>query len=708
VKEFEILMKQRFKYGDAVLVLLIVAIAAMLITPLPTTLLDLLIVVNLSFSILLLLVGLYLPNSLALLSFPTVLLLSALFRLALNVAATRLVLSQGDAGAVIESFGTFLIRGDIVVGIIIFLIVTIVNFIVISRGANRVSEVAGRFTLESIPGKQLTIDNDYKTGLISAEEARRKRDELKRETQLYGSMDGAMKFVQGDAIAGLVIIITNIVGGMYQGISRGMNFGDAVQTYAALTIGEGLVSQIPALLTSICAGIVVTRVPATDTSTLSSDLRGQLFSQPSVIFTTGLIVILLAVFAGLPMAPFLLVGLGAIGASALMMRRRREQGLAPLGLGEYGKSPVPSGGSGSRDEEDSVEEKLVVYVDTGLSYRSYRNSIARYRAAWQEFRTLTHAQMGVWLPELIVSADDLLAPSCFVVEWNGTSILQGSGVSDGALVEVNPGQATALGLEVLQETAHPISGQQIFWALETPAMRRITEAGDIRVYDFFESIFLQIVSFSLRHPEEFLASTDVYGLLRTLEKKHPGLLAEGFHKLLSVPRLTEVMQDLVRQSVSVRDFQSVVESVAAYCSSNGISSADESGLDIDDVIAFVRSARRRVVVAPLVNVRGSLPVITLSSEVEAIFEDLPSASGAAALAVEPDVFDLLQGSLSPILRAVRDSGVCPMTILCRADLRVRVMKFVRLLSPLPSVLSFDEVEPSVKVEQLGVWGVSRV
>lgn len=269
--------------SDAMLALFVVAVAMMLLIPLPTPLLDLLLALNISFALLLLLVGLYMPNALALLAFPALLLLTTLFRLSLNVASTRLILSRGEAGRVIEAFGMFLIGGELVVGMVIFTIITIVNFIVIARGATRVSEVAARFALDALPGKQMAIDADLRAGLMSAEEARRRRDDLRKESQLYGAMDGAMKFVQGDAIAGFFIIITNILGGLYMGVHGGMGLGDALQRYTLLTVGDGLVSQIPALLISICAGIVVTRVSSGENRTLGSELGMQLFQSPFLL-----------------------------------------------------------------------------------------------------------------------------------------------------------------------------------------------------------------------------------------------------------------------------------------------------------------------------------------------------------------------------------------------------------------------------------------
>lgn len=685
----------------------VVAIAAMLVTPLPTFLLDILLVLNISFSVLLLLIGLYLPNSLALLSFPTILLLSTLFRLGLNVAATRLVLSQGDAGTVIEAFGTFLIRGEILVGVIIFLIITIVNFIVISRGASRVSEVAARFTLEAIPGKQTTIDSDYKAGAISAEEARQKRDELSRETQLYASMDGAMKFVQGDAVAGLFIIATNILGGIYLGISRGQSVVDAAHTYTTLTIGDGLVSQIPALLTSICAGIIVTRVASSEGATLSSDLGGQLFSQPSALFVTGIIIISLALLAGLPILPFSVVGIGAVIGAATILRTKKERALAPMGRGEFASGALPAPSGHSRDEEGSDSDLLAIHLDASVSFRNYRLNVQKYRTAWQEIRSQILSDLGIRLPDVVLVQDELAAAGLFSVEWNKTVIVRGSTVIDGAFVEINPNQALCLGLEVLEEAEHPITGQRVFWALDTPALRRVAEAGNIPVYDFFEFIGLQIVAFCLRNPQEFLSVTDVYGALRQLEKKHPGLIAEGFGKgFLSVPKLTEVLQELVRDGLGVRDFRGISESVAAYCSSLGVSVDDETSVDVDEVVSFVRAARRRHVLSRYLGPRDALQVITLSPEVEAAFDAVSIESRNMPLPLEPEVFDELQRTFVPLMKGIREQGVGPLAVLCRGDLRAKVVRFVRGLSPHPAVLALEEIDPGLGVEQIGVWRLS--
>ena len=313
------------RVSDILIGVFLLLVAALLLVPIPTWLLDILLVMNLSFGIILLLAGIYMPNALALLSFPSLLLLTTLFRLGLNVASTRLILSEGEAGNVIRAFGGFLIQGEIIVGIIIFTIITIVNLVVVAKGAARVSEVAARFTLDAMPGKQLAIDADLRSGLISAEESQQRRDALRKESQLYGAMDGSMKFVQGDALAGIFIIFTNIIGGIYLGISHGMTFQEAIENYTTLTVGDGLVHQIPAILISICAGIVVTRIAASEGSSLGADVQKQVLGNPAALILTGGLLVMLAILPGVPKLPFSLVAAALIGTGFLQYRNRTNQ-----------------------------------------------------------------------------------------------------------------------------------------------------------------------------------------------------------------------------------------------------------------------------------------------------------------------------------------------------------------------------------------------
>ncbi len=701
------MMQSRLRYSDFVLMALVVAIAAMLIVPLPTPLLDILLVVNLSFSILLLLVGLYVANSAALYTFPTILLLSTLFRLGLNVASSRLILSEGNAGQVIEAFGTFLIRGEVLVGIIIFSIVTVVNFIVISKGAMRVSEVAARFALDALPGKQLVIDNDVRAGLLSAEEARRKRDELRRESQLYGSMDGAMKFVQGDAIAGLFIILVNICGGMFMGVSSGQSVTDAVQTYTVLTVGDGLVTQIPSLLTSICAGIIVTRVSSSENSSLSSDLRAQLFAQPVVLFVTAGILMVFGVLPGIPTVPFFAVGVVAAGAGLLLARRLRSQAGMALQSTEFSRMTGLPQPQGSGTDVDSDSENIEVCLDAAVLFRSYRNAVPRYVAWWTQFRAGLFSDVGLLMPNVRVLSDDLGAASSYRVTHGGVEMFSGRVLPDALLVEISSSQAPVLGLNVLLTEEHPVSGHRVFWTSYSPRVRRMLEAASIKSYDFFEYIGLRIASFCLQHPEEFLSATDVHSLLRQVEKRHPGLIGEGFgREFVSVPKLAEILQELIRQGISVRDFRAIAEGVASYCSTNGVTLDNESTVNAASVVDHIRSGRRRQVLRRFIGAAKSLRVIQLAVEVEQILEEAELGGKSLPLAVEPETYDALCNGLQAVLKPTLEHGVVPVAILCSEDAKAKVLSVTRGAAKKLFVLTFGELDPAIRVEQIGLWGLT--
>lgn len=693
--------------SDAVLALFVVAIAAMLVVPLPTPLLDVLLVLNLSFSVLLLLVGLYMPNALALLSFPSILLLTTLFRLGLNVASTRLILSAGEAGRVIESFGTFLVRGEIVVGIIIFCIITIVNFIVIARGASRVSEVAARFALDALPGKQMAIDADVRSGLLSHDEARVRRDDLRKESQLYGSMDGAMKFVQGDAIAGFFIIFTNIVGGIYMGIHQGMSFADAVQTYTVLTVGDGLVNQIPSLLISICAGIVVTRVSSGENTTLGMDVGTQLFASPATVGVAGMIIFIVGALPGLPKVPFFGVGFVML-ATAYLIRRSRARYApvtgTPLRLEFSGTSAAGLLGGGLHEDDSDDDSLLTIGLDSSVLFKLFKQNQPRYQAWWSEFRADFQNELGLRLPDLRVVPREFSQPASFDLEVNGTEVQSGTILLDHVLVEMHPNVAEALGLRVTEEVAHPVSGQLVFWAAQSASLRRITDAGAIRTFDFMEYIALRAAAFFSLHPDDLVSLSDVHSNLKQLEKRYPGLVSDVLAKhFVSPPRLTELLQALVRSGVSIRDFKQIVESVAAYCAANNLSLESDDDVDMPDLVAAVRQSRRRQVISSVLSGRRTLKVVTLSAEVEAKLEAGEITENASALTIEPADAAYLLGRLRALVDPISARGLSPLCVLCGALLRAKVSALLAGTDMSLRVLSFEELEPMVSLEAIGVW-----
>jgi type III secretion protein V len=520
-------------------------------------------------------------------------------------------------------------------------------------------------------------------------------------------MDGAMKFVQGDAVAGIFIIIVNIVGGVYMGVSAGLSFFDAVQTYTVLTVGDGLVTQIPSILTSICAGIIVTRVSSSETSTLGVDLRTQLFSQPITLLVTALILIVFAVLPGIPAAPFLIVAAIAVGVGGWLLKKEREMPVRSSLSGEYRRT----GGGAEVRHERGVSEigdgALRLELDPSVLFKAYRGQAQRYTDSWEHFNEAFHGNVGMVLPDLQVVHNELLAPSSYRVTHSGVEMVSGTVAADALFVEVSSCQAAVLGLPVLKEEEHPISGHRVFWTRNTPQIRGILDAGSVRSYDFFEYISLRVASFSLRHPEEFLSVTDVHSLLRQIEKRHPGLIAEGFGKeFVSVPRLTELLHELVRQGVSVRDFRGIIEGVASYCSANRVSSDDDGGVEVPEVVRHLRGNRRRQVLRRFLGSSHSLHVVSLSDEVERTLQDADFDNKSLPVAVDAPVLDALIHGLATVLKPTLEQGILPIALLCSTEVKEKVLSITRMSKHSLFVTTFEELDPSVPVQQIGMWNLA--
>ncbi|RMG43718.1 MAG: hypothetical protein D6719_03270 [Candidatus Dadabacteria bacterium] len=703
------MIAKRIRKSDVLLALFVLAVAGMLFVPLPTSLIDLLLAINISFALLLLLVGLYTPDALKLLAFPAILLLSTLFRLGLNVATTRLILSQADAGRVIEAFGTFLIGDQVVVGVIIFVIITIVNFIVIARGATRVSEVAARFALDALPGKQMAIDAEMRSGLITAEEAQQRREDLRRESQLYGSMDGAMKFVQGDAVAGFFIILTNIIGGMYMGLSQGMNFTEAIQTYTVLTVGDGLVSQIPALLISICAGLVVTRVSSTKNSTLGTDLGAQIFARPVTLIVSGVMVILIPALTGLPYIPFLTVGLFLLGAAYWISRVELEPAVVSGDLtvrGAAGYLPEPEGRAIAAKEKIADQSFLSISLDSEVLYKLYSMRSEHYQHYWQEIRNEFESIAGVVLPDVEVFDDRDSSTSSYSIRVSGIIVEKGRVPLDCLLIEMNPASAGLFGIEVIEECSHPVNGSTVFWSVDSPALRRVTAAGGVKSFDFMEYLYLKTALFLLRNPEEIIRLADVHGWIKKLEQRYPGLLKDALDtEYINLPRITEILQQLLREGISIKDFKLVIESVSAYCASYGMALGRDDEFNLHDVVAFIRVQRRRQLLSDLLSYRGTLKVITIADELDTLLDDLELDSSGQALPLSPEVFASLKSALSSITFPLLNRGLMPVSVLCRSELRVKLLSLLKSFESGLKVITYDELDSGVTVETVATWGL---
>lgn len=705
--------KRLVRVSDIILAAFIIAITAMLLVPLPTPLLDVLLVINIAFSILLLLAGLYMPNALALLSFPSILLLTTLFRLGLNVASARLILSQGNAGSVIQAFGTFLIRGEIVVGLIIFLILTVVNFIVVARGAARVSEVAARFALDALPGKQMAIDSDLRAGLINAPEAQRRREDLRKESSLYGAMDGAMKFVQGDVIAGLFIIGTNILGGLYMGLQSGLSLSDAVNTYTVLTVGDGLVHQIPAILISICAGIVVTRVSSGEGASLGSDLQAQVFTRPGTLLFCGVLLVLVGATPGLPALPFMTVGLSLCAIGIWYWRRSGEgsatgTSLALSGMVSLsGNQHPPLGLSGREDEAEDVNDNLIILLDGQQLHPQFMEERVSFFRWWRQFSLDVFSETGLSLPVPTVRLDSSALISRFAIVVRHSTVDEGEIPPNCLAMEINPLNANAFGVDVIAELFHPFDGSTICWVSNSDGAIEIAEAAGVRFWTPLQYIAQRVGAFYCRAPEEALAIAEVLELENQLEEKFPGLITRTLNReFFGASRLAELLQELVREGVNVRDTKQIVEAAASYCSSLGPSRMQEGDFDLEDAVSFVRQTRRRHLVARHLSARRSLKVITLSRSLEDALEETAAVrSNGPAVPLAPEAAASARRSLERVIEPVYSRGTGQAVILCRPDLRSRVINFLRQYGSRVAVLTFDELDPMIPVEPVGAWGV---
>jgi type III secretion protein V len=692
--------------SDIALAFFVLAMMGMFLIPLPTIVLDLLLVANLSFAFLLLITSLYIPNALSLLAFPSLLLLTTLFRLSLNVASTRLILSNGEAGEVIATFGSLLIGGEIVVGMILFTIITVVNFVVIAKGSSRVSEVAARFALDALPGKQMAIDADLRAGLISPEQAQNRRDELRKESQLYGAMDGAMKFVQGDAIAGILIIFTNILGGLYVGIiNQGLGFQEAIATYTVLTVGDSLVHQIPALLISICAGIVVTRVSSGENTTLGSELGVQLFARPGTLLFSGAFLIVIAPLSGLPIIPFALIGASLIAGGFFVKRHDniiREGG----GRRELGSSRTMMLPGKSPDEERDEELTIVLGLDSAVLHRLYKMNSTRYHSWWQELRSDFFNTYGLSLPLIDVAPLDGVRAASYEVRAGGGVIVQGTMHLDAVLVEVHPDSAAAYGIEMLEATLHPTDGTRVLWANLSPSLRRVTEAGGIRTFDFFEYVGLHIARFYAEHPEELLGVSEVHGLLKKLEKRHTGLLSDAFGKGgVNVALLTELLQRCVKSGLNLRDFKGIVEQIATYCSAHRISLDAQEAIDFDDIIGFIRKAKKRHLIEPFLTLRHSLKIITVHPTVEQQLDEAPSFDDGGVHALLPAVTKELRAGIDTYVQPLLQRGVPACVVVCSRAVLGKCSQFLEEYRGAVGVIAREELTPQIPLERVGEWSI---
>ncbi len=667
--------------------LFIVMILAMMVMPLPPFALDVLFTFNIALSIIVLLASLYTQKALDFAAFPTILLVSTLLRLSLNVASTRVVLLEGHsgpdaAGKVIESFGHFLVGGNYTVGIVVFVILVVINFVVITKGAGRIAEVSARFTLDAMPGKQMAIDADLNAGLIGEDEARKRRSEVAQEADFYGSMDGASKFVRGDAIAGILILVINVIGGLAVGVfQHDLTFADAAKNYTLLAIGDGLVAQIPALIISIAAGIIVSRVSTEQD--ISSQLLSHIFSNSQVLYVTGGILGLMGMTPGMPHFVFILLAAGLITIAWRTSQKKseeksREQVIAP-------SMPEPVDASWADVEPVDtlgleVGYRLIPLVDTS----SDAELVKRIKGIRKKFAR----EIGFLAPAVHIRDNLEIHPNSYRITLKGVEIASGE-VQVGQLMAIDPGNVS--GSMPGAVTREPAFGLPAVW-IEN-GMREQAQSMGYTVVDAGTVIATHLNHVVSLHAAELLGRQEVQQLLDHLSKDSPKLVEDLVPKLLPLSTLQKILQNLLSEGVHIRDMRTIVEVLA------------EHAVRIQDpyeLTAIIRVALGRSIVQQIYGREAELPVMSLEQNLERLLMQAMNASGENGI-IEPGLATNLMDQAGVAVNRQEALGQMPV-LLVPAVLRPLLSRFLRRALPQLKVLSHAEIPDGKNIRVTSLIG----
>lgn len=672
------------RYSDVLVAVLVITIVMMMIIPLPASLLDILLTFNISFALVILLVSMFNNNPLDFSVFPSLLLIMTLFRLSLNVASTRLIMLNGAAGQVIQSFGQFVVGGNTVVGLVIFLILVVIQFIVITKGAERVSEVAARFTLDAMPGKQMAIDADLNAGLINEDSARQRRENIQREADFYGSMDGASKFVKGDAIAGIIIIIINITGGFIIGmVQRGLDLSTAAQVYTILTVGDGLVTQIPALLISTATGIVVTRSASKDS--LGTELGNQLFGHPRALAIAAVILAGLGT-VGLPMLP--MYSLAALFGILFFIMRRTAKELEEEAPGEDVQEAEQI-----KKPENVVEllqvEKMEMELGYGLIPLVDTDQGGDLLERIVMIRRQCAVDMGFIVPPIRIRDNMQLKPNSYLIKIKGIEIASGELILDHYL---------AIGPDIENDTDLPgIDTQEP--AFNLPARwvstrhKEDAEAKSYTIVDPPSVLATHLTSVIKAHAHELLGRQEVQNIISFMKEQNPAVIEELIPDLLSLGDAQRVLSNLLREQISIRDMLTILETMADYA---------RITKDTDVLTEYVRQSLRRQISKQFTGDCGKITVLTLDPSLEERLRDSVQQSDYGSyLALDPEVAQHVIDKLMYHYEDLTRKGITPI-VLCAPVLRIYFKRLVdRFISNLV-VLSYNEIDSSANVEVIGM------
>ena len=680
-------MWQRLDWRNLATPLLVIMILMMLVVPLPTFVLDILFTFNITLALVILLVTLYLTKPLDFAAFPTALLLTTLLRLSLNVAAARIILMYGQnghgaAGEVIESFGQFVVGGNYAVGIIIFAILVIINFVVITKGAGRIAEVSARFTLDAMPGKQMAIDADLNAGLIDQEEARRRRAEIGQEADFFGAMDGASKFVRGDAVAAILILLIDLIGGLIIGVwQHGLSVGEAAQNYTLLSIGDALVAQIPALVISIAAGIVISNV--TSDQNLESQLKGQILANPRALGLAAAILGFLGLVPGMPHLPFL----GAALLLAGVVRYRAKHAADQVPVPEAAAAPAPETEEVSWASVEPIDPlalevgyRLIPLVDAGQQ----GELLARIRGVRRKFAQ----EMGFLVPAVHIRDNLELRPGGYRITVKGVEVGSGEIFPD-LLMAINPGQV--LGDLAGTPTTDPAFGLPAVW-INRDSRDRAQTLG-YTVVDAVTVVATHLHQILQNRAAELLGREEVEGLLAHLASRSPKLVEDLVPKLITVDRLRKVLQNLLAEGVPIRDMRSIAEVLAEHAGQVS---------DSDELTALVRAALGPYIVQAISPGSQELSVAVLDGQLENLLQNNLRAGGDK-VPLEPGLAQHLMEKATAVMQSMESGGMQPV-LLTAAPLRQFLAKLLARPAPRLRVLSYAEIPDQKQVRVIASLG----
>jgi len=690
---------------DIMLAVLLLGVIFMMILPLPTGLVDVLIGINITIAVVLMMLAIYIKSPLEFSAFPVVLLITTIFRLSLSITTTRLILLQADAGQIVYTFGNFVVGGNLIVGLVIFLIITIVQFLVITKGSERVAEVSARFSLDAMPGKQMSIDGDMRAGVIDVNEARDRRSVIEKESQMYGSMDGAMKFVKGDAIAGLVIIFVNILGGVTIGVTqKGMSAADALQLFSVLTIGDGLVSQIPALLIAITAGMIVTRVDNNENaSDMGSEIGDQVTAQPRALMIGGTLLILFAFIPGFPTGTFLMLAIIVGGGGVLILFNAKKKLVnhsddLPSFLANGAGAPAaksknaPASNNGNKlgcKEEFALTVPLMIDIDASLQSHleaiSLNDELVRVRRA-------LYLDLGVPFPGIHLRFNDSLDNQQYVIHLQEVPVARGRIVKERLLVTEGSEQLELLNIDYERDDNF-LPAIDTIWVneskLDTLDKSRIGFLTPDRILTYHLSHVLK------EYAEDFVGIQEARYLLEEMEASYGELVKEA-QRMVPLQKMTEILQRLVSEDISIRNLRTILEAMVEW---------GQKEKDVVQLTEYIRTSLKRYICYKYSNGQNVLPAYLLDQQLEeTIRNGVRQTSAGSYLALDPSVTQEFLSQVKHTVGELSKMNSKPVMVVSM-DIRRYVRKLIEADYYDMPVLSFQELTQQINIQPLGRVGV---